>query len=79
MEIKRRQLVHNDTDWYVPVAGMAVADCSQLVTVKVYNAEGVEVANAQDSISSYIARKSGSDPLYEALMKFSVSAYASFH
>jgi hypothetical protein len=69
----------NDTDWYVPVKGVVVADCRQLVTVTVYNANGEAVATGADSIESYVSRNSGKNPLYMAIMKFGISAYASFH
>ena len=69
----------NDTDWYVPVKGLVVADCRQLVTVTVYDAEGNAVANGSDSIESYVARNMDKKEIYMAIMKFGVSAYASFH
>ena len=73
-----RQL-KNDTDWYVPVTGLVVADCRQLVTVKVYNAEDAEVASAVDSIESYVARNVNKKDIYLAILKFGIAAYESFH
>jgi len=69
----------NDTDWYVPVTEMVVSDYKQLVTVTVYDSDGTAVASVADSIESYIARKYASSPLYDAIIKFATSAYASFH
>ena len=60
---------------------MAVADARQMITCKVYNTDGAVVAEAIDSIESYIARATAvsSNPLYEEVMKFADSAYAYFH
>jgi hypothetical protein len=69
----------NDTDWYVPVRGVVVADCRQLVSVTVYNANGEEVATGTDSIESYVSRNMDKKSIYMAIMKFGVAAYASFH
>ena len=69
----------NDTDWYVPVKGVVVADCRQLVTVTVYDADGNMIATGADSIESYVYRNKDKKDIYMAIMKFAVSAYASFH
>jgi len=71
--------LENDTDWYVPVKGLVVADVRQPVTVTVYNSDGTVSASCTDSIESYVARMSSENALYEAIMKFGVSAYAYFH
>ena len=71
--------LENDTDWYVPVKGLVVADVRQSVTVTVYNSDGTVSASCTDSIESYVARMSSKNALYEAIMKFGVSAYAYFH
>jgi hypothetical protein len=63
----------------IPVKTLAIADGRQVVTVTVYNADGIVVGTAQDSMEGYIARMSTSSALYEMIMKFSVSAYNSFH
>ena len=67
---------------YVSVSGMAVADCGQLVTCKVYNRNGEEIASASDSVEGYIARQIANgrtDAIYTAILKFAASAYNYFH
>ena len=68
----------NDTDWYVPVTGMAVADCGAAVTVTIYEQDGTEVAKGTDSIESYVQRKSNSHALFVTIVKFATSAKAVF-
>ena len=68
-----------DGCWYAPVKGLVVADCMQMVTIQVYDANGSVVGNAKDSVASYTARLANASPLYVAIMKFAVSAYNSFH
>jgi len=61
---------------------MAVADCSQLVTCRVYNSNGEQIASASDSVEGYIARQLASgrtDAIYTAILKFAASAYNYFH
>ena len=70
---------YNSTTWKVTVAGLVVADCRQLVDVKVYDSENAVIASAVDSIESYTARKNGDGPLFIAIMKFAVAAYNTFH
>ena len=70
---------YNSTTWKVTVAGLVVADCRQLVDVKVYDSENAMIASAVDSIESYTARKNGDGPLFIAIMKFAVAAYNTFH
>ena len=70
---------YNSANWYIPVTGMAVADCSQLVTCTIYNADKTVVTSAYDSVESYVARGSTDVALYSMIMKFAASAYASFH
>ncbi len=70
---------YNSTTYGVVVDDLVVADGDQLVTVRVYNADGSLVANASDTINSYAVRQGGSDPLYEMVEKFTASAYAYFH
>ena len=70
---------HNSTTWKISVSGLVIADCRQLVDVKVYNSENEVIASAVDSIESYTARMDGDGPLFIAIMKFAVAAYNSFH
>jgi len=67
---------------YVSVSGMAVADCSQVVSCAVYNSNGEQIASASDSVEGYIARQLASgrtDAIYTAILKFAASAYNYFH
>ena len=73
-----QQLV-NDTDWYISVKGLVVADCRQLVTVTIYDGQNQALASCVDSIESYVARNRDKKEIYLAILKFGVSAYASFH
>ena len=70
---------YDDTTWKVPVEGLVVADCREMISIYLYDAEGRTVANARDSIESYTARMDSDGPLYVAIMKFGVAAYNSFH
>ena len=65
--------------WYVSVNKLVVADCSEEVTVKIYDGNNEEIADAVDSIENYIGRMSDVDPLYEAIMRFAVSARVYLH
>ena len=65
------------SSWIVVLEELVVADGRQEITVKVYDGETV-VAEAIDSMESYVARMNSSAPLYEQLMKFSDSAYTYF-
>jgi len=70
--------LHNGL-WYVSVNKLVVADCSELVTVKVYDGNNDEFANVVDSMENYIGRMSAKDPLYEAIMRFAISARSYLH
>ena len=63
----------------VCIEKMVVADARQLITCTIYTPDGTKVAEAKDSIESYVARMSSTDLLYETIMKFADSAYAYFH
>ena len=67
--------------WYVSVNKLVVADCSEEVTVKIYDGNNEEIADAVDSMENYIGRASDSDedPLYEAIMRFAISARTYLH
>lgn len=62
----------------VIVDTLVIADGGALVTVKVYDAEGNEVANASDSIISYAYRGRDGDEVYTMMARFCASAYAYF-
>ncbi len=67
---------------YVSVSGMAVADCSSVVSCTIYNSNGQQIASASDSVEGYIARQLASgrtDDIYTAILKFAASAYNYFH
>lgn len=64
----------------IAVSGMAVADCRQLVTCTVYNADGEVITSASDSVESYVARNINSiGDVVNAIMKFGTSSYNYFH
>ena len=65
--------------WYVSVNNLVVADCSEEVTVKIYDGNNEEIADAVDSMENYIGRARDEDPLYEAIMRFAVSARVYLH
>ena len=69
----------NGSMYGISATGLAVADGKQLVTCRVYDEAGNEVAYAVDSTESYVARMSETDAIFEAVMKFVVSAYNNFH
>jgi hypothetical protein len=50
----------------------------EMITCKVFDKDGNEVASATDSVESYIARMSETDEIFESVMKFVVSAYNYF-
>ena len=79
VEIAGSEFKANGSRFGVVVDQLAVADARQMVTCTVYNAQGEEIASAVDSVESYVARASGHDPLFQKIMKFSVSAYNYFH
>ena len=58
----------------VSVTTMVAADVSQDITITMYNADGSVYGVIVDSVESYAARKSAESPLFEAVMKFGVSA-----
>ena len=58
---------------------LVVADGKQPVTCTVYKANGEVHGSATDNMESYVARMSSTSALYDAIMKFSVSAYQFFH
>ncbi len=61
----------------VAITEPVVADCRNVVTVTVYDAEGEVVGYAEDSVESYASRMGGD--LFEMIMKFSDSTYATQH
>ncbi len=72
-------MAYNSTMTYIPVSGMAVADCGQLVTLTLYNANNEVVSTSCDSVESYISRIANANELYTMIMRFATAAYASFH
>lgn len=63
----------------IELSQLVYADARQLVTVKVYNADGTLYAGAKDSIESYVDRSGTTDPLFDALMRFADSAKVYLH
>lgn len=62
----------------VELNALVYADARSPVTVKVYTGNGALVAEATDSIESYVNR-SGNTELFAALMRFADSAKAYLH
>ena len=69
---------YNSNTYGVTIDTLAVADGNQLVTVIVCDADGNQVAMAQDSINGYLSRMMNGDTLFEAAAKFTTSAYEYF-
>ena len=70
---------YNENIYGVTVETLAVADGDQLVTVTVYDADGNAVAGASDTVNGYLSRMMSGDEIFEAIAKFTNSAYAYFH
>lgn len=64
---------------YVVVDEIRAADCDTEITVVIYNAEGEVIGQVTDSMRSYIARMQAGPDIYNAIMKYAVSAYNYFH
>lgn len=80
---KDHKLTINSSEFYargdllgVVIDQLVVADCSVLVSCKVYAGETV-IASASDSVESYVARGAG-DGTYTDMLKFAVSARTYF-
>ncbi len=64
----------------VSITGMAVADFRSVVSCTVYNASGVAVATASDSVESYANRNAASlGATVDTIVKFGASSYNYFH
>jgi len=77
---------YSNTKWRIPVFKLSTADGNQMITCTIYDAEGHQVAQAKDSINSYMARVLVSSKasanlknLATAALKLTASAYAYFH
>ena len=70
---------YNANIYGVTVDTLAVADGDQPVTVTVYDVDGNPVANAADTVNGYLSRMMSGDVLFEAIAKFTNSAYDYFH
>jgi len=64
---------------YVSFKSLVVSDCSEPITVKLYDADGNLISTVIDSIEGYAARMTEVGPLYDAIMKFADAAYQYFH
>ena len=71
----------NSTTYGVCVDNLVVADAAQLVTITVYNADGSVYDTLVDSINAYLKRsiEDGAGAIYEAIAKFTRSAYNTLH
>ena len=70
----------------VTVDNLVIADCGQLVTIRIYNAKGERVIKVFDSVENFAIRMNESTTAKEAqkvlaqeIMNFSTSAYNYFH
>ena len=70
-------LKFNDSMKMVQINTLVVADCRQLVSVELFDANGASMGVSVDSVESYTAR-SGKD-LFKAILAFGDSAYNKFH
>jgi transglutaminase-like putative cysteine protease len=73
------EFIANGSYMGVAVDTLVVADSGQSVTCVVYDANGIEIGRATDSVESYAARMSTLDAVVEKILKFSASSYAYFH
>ena len=64
---------------YIDVVGMKVADCNQVITVKLYDANGNVLSTSTDSVWSYASRNLSKHEVYDAVLKLADSAYKYFH
>ena len=80
VEVAGSEFIGNGT--VVVVDEIVAADYAQDVTIVVYDAAGNKVAEAVDSVASYIARmsdKSATPAIYDAVAKYDAAAYAYLH
>ena len=63
----------------IKVDDMVIADCEQMITITLYDAEGNVVSSVEDSIGSWVARDTSGDAIYSAIMKLSYSARRYFN
>lgn len=70
--------VYADSMYCIELSNLVFADARSLVTIQIYNANGVLLSTVQDSIESYVNRSGETQPLYDALIKFADSAQAFF-
>ena len=70
---------YNSNTYGVIVDTLAVADGDQLVSVTVYDEQGQPIAYAADTVNGYLSRMMNDDALFEAIAKFTNSAYSYFH
>ena len=57
---------------------MVIADCEELITIELLDAEGNAVSTLVDSLGSAVARDTTGDELFKAIMKLSYSARVYF-
>ena len=77
VEVPGSEFMYSGT--VVVVDEIVAADYAQDVTITVYNENGEAVANAVDSVASYIARMTNGNAIYDAVAKYTASAYAYLH
>ena len=70
---------YGSTGKYLDVKGMKVADCGQVITVTLYDADGNVLSTSTDSVWSYASRNTAKHAVYTAVLKLADSAYKYFH
>ena len=77
-EIKELPTINNGIAIMLVVDQMVIADCEELITIELLDAEGNAVSTLVDSLGSAVARDTTGDELFKAIMKLSHSARVFF-
>ena len=70
---------YGTTGKYIDVKGMKVADCGEVITVTLYDADGNILSTSTDSVWSYASRNLSKHEVYTAVLKLADSAWNFFH
>ena len=70
---------YGTTGKYIDVKGMKVADCGEVITVTLYDADGNVLSTSTDSVWSYASRNLSKHAVYDAVLKLADSAWKYFH
>ena len=77
-EINELPTINNGIAIMLVVDQMVIADCEELITIELLDAEGNAVSTLVDSLGSAVARDTTGDELFKAIMKLSYSARVYF-